>query len=56
MSLTLLHEFAENGFAEMECTDSAGTRRVQTSRTHFGGDLRITAIKLGEFQNGPLLQ
>ena len=53
ISLTLLHEFAEDGFAEMACTDFGG---IDDFADAVWSELRITAIKLSEFQNGPLLQ
>jgi len=55
ISLTLLHEFAENGFVEMECTDFGGINGPDFADAIWS-DLRITAIKLDSFQNGPLLQ
>ena len=55
ISLTLLHEFAEGGFVEMACTDNGGLEDPDFADASWS-DLRITAIKLSEFQNGPLLQ
>ena len=49
-----VHEFADEGFVEMRALSAAST--AQTSRTQFGATCASTAIKLGEFQNGPLLQ
>ena len=56
ISLTLLHEFADEGFAEMACTDFGGIDEAADFADAIWSDLRITAIKLGAFQNGPLLQ
>ena len=55
ISLTLLHEFAEDGFAEMVCTDFGGIDSPDFADAVWS-DLRITAIKLDSFENGPLLQ
>jgi hypothetical protein len=55
ISLTLLHEFADDGFAEIACTDFGGFDAPDTADAIWS-DLRITAIKLDAFQNAPLLQ
>jgi hypothetical protein len=55
ISLTLLHEFADEGFVEMSCTDFGGIDSPDFADAIWS-DLRITAIKLSAFQNGPLLQ
>jgi hypothetical protein len=52
LSLTLLHQFAGEGFAEIACEDMGG--EDDFSDAHWS-NLRITAIRLGSFQNGPLL-
>ena len=55
ISLTLLHEFAGDGFAEVACSDFGSDEGADFGDAAWG-DLRITAIKLGSFQNGLLLQ
>jgi hypothetical protein len=55
ISLALLHEFATDGFAEMECSDFGVDDAIDFSDASWS-NLRITAIKLESFQNGPLLQ
>jgi hypothetical protein len=53
ISLILLHEFSVEGFAEVACTDF-GTDLVADYADSRWSDLRITAIKLGSFENVPL--
>jgi hypothetical protein len=55
ISLMLLHEFTGDGFAEMSCEDNGGDELLDHSDASWS-NLRITAIKLGSFQNGPLVQ
>ena len=55
ISLTLLHEFADEGFAEVACADFGSDPDLDFADAAWT-NLRITAIKLGSFQNGPLLQ
>jgi len=55
ISLTLLHEFADEGFAEVACADFGSDPDLDFSDGTWT-NLRITAIKVGELQNGPLLQ
>jgi hypothetical protein len=55
ISLNLLHEFAAEGFAQVACTDFGSASNADYADAVWEG-LRITAITLGSFQNGPLLQ
>jgi hypothetical protein len=55
ISLTLLHEFAVEGFAEVACSDFGSNSIVDFGDAAWS-NLRITAIKLDAFQNAPLLQ
>jgi hypothetical protein len=53
MSLMLLHEFDGDGFAEVACTDF-GDDPTNDYADAVWSNLRITAIKLGSFENVPL--
>lgn len=53
MSLMLLHEFDGEGLAELACTDF-GNDDPNDYADAVWRDLRITAIKLGSFENVPL--
>ena len=53
MSLMLVHEFDGEGFAEVACTDF-GNDDPNDYADAVWSNLRITAIKLGSFDNVPL--
>jgi hypothetical protein len=54
ISLILLHEFSGEGFAEVACTDLGSAPPPSDYADSRWSDLRITAIKLGSFENVPL--
>ena len=54
ISLMLLHEFAADGHAEMACWDHGHDDLADMADASWS-KLRITAIKLGLLQDGPLL-
>lgn len=56
ISLSLLHEFTGEGFAEVACEDLASDDSVHDYADSRWSDLRITAIKLGSFENVPLMR
>jgi len=56
MSLMLVHEFAGEGFVELACSDWADPDQVSDLNDAQWRDLRITAIRLGSFENVPLTQ
>jgi hypothetical protein len=53
ISLNLLHEFVTDSFTEVACDDGQGDNPDDNSEAKWG-NLRITAIRLGAFQNLPL--
>jgi hypothetical protein len=53
ITLTMLHEFAGEGFADVACDDSGSYPGLDFADARWK-DLRITAIKLGSFENVPL--
>jgi hypothetical protein len=55
LSFILLHEFAVDGVVEVACSDGGDDELFDHSDAAWS-NLRITAIKLDSFQNGPLLQ
>ena len=54
ISLMTLHEFAADGYAEMACWDFGHDDLADMADASWS-ELRITAIKLGSLQVGPLL-
>ena len=54
ISLMTLHEFAADGYAEVACWDFGHDDLADMADASWS-NLRITAIKLGSFQDGPLL-
>jgi hypothetical protein len=53
MSLMLVHEFTGEGFVELWCEDRGEYELLDYSDAEWS-NLRITAIKLGSFENVPL--
>lgn len=53
MSFMLVHEFAGEGFVELACGDGGNDAGLDFSDASWS-NLRITAIKLGSFENVPL--
>jgi hypothetical protein len=55
ISLNALHEFASDGFAEVTCDDAQAFDPDLFTNAKWS-NLRITAIRLGNFTNQPLMQ
>jgi hypothetical protein len=53
MSFMLVHEFTGEGFVELACHDSGDDQDIDFSDAEWS-NLRITAIRLGSFENVPL--
>jgi hypothetical protein len=55
ISMMLLHDFPREGFAEVACTDFGNDTDIDYADSRWS-DLRITAIRLGSFEDVPLIR